>query len=36
MVGFEWTHKIEKMIEQDYVQFKEDGKVIGETLSKLL
>jgi len=36
MVGFEWTHKIEKMIEQDYVQFKEDGRVIGETLSKLL
>jgi len=36
MVGFEWTHKIEKMVEQDYVQFKEDGKVIGETLSKLL
>jgi hypothetical protein len=24
------------MIEQDYVQFKEDGRVIGETLSKLL
>ena len=36
MVGFEWTHKVEKMIEQDYVEFKEDGKVIGETLSKLL
>jgi hypothetical protein len=36
MVGFEWTHKIEKMIEHDYVQFKEDGRVIGETLSKLL
>ena len=36
MVGFEWTHKAEKMIEQDYVQFKDDGKVIGETLSKLL
>jgi len=36
MVGFEWTHKIEKMIEQDYAEFKEDGKVIGETLSKLL
>jgi hypothetical protein len=36
MVGFEWTHKVEKSIEQDYVQFKEDGKVLGETLSKLL
>ena len=36
MVGFEWTHKIEKMIEQGYAEFKEDGKVIGETLSKLL
>lgn len=36
IIGFEWTHKIEKMVEQDYVQFKQDGKVIGETLSKLL
>lgn len=36
MVGFEWTHKIEKSVEQDYVKFKEDGKVLGETLSKLL
>ena len=36
MVGFEWTHKVEKMIEQDYVEFKEDGKVLGATLSKLL
>jgi hypothetical protein len=36
IIGFEWTHKLEKMIEQDYVQFREDGKVIGETLSKLL
>jgi hypothetical protein len=36
MVGFEWTHKVEKMIEQDYAEFKENGKLIGETLSKLL
>lgn len=36
MVGFEWTHKIEKSIEQYYVQYKQDGKVLGETLSKLL
>ena len=36
IVGFEWTHKVEKMIEQDYVEFKEDGKVLGATLSKLL
>lgn len=35
MVGFEWTHKI-KNIENSYVEFKQDGKVIGETLSKLL
>lgn len=35
IVGFEWTHKI-KNIENSYVEFKEDGKVIGETLSKLL
>lgn len=35
MVGFEWTHKV-KNIENSYVDFKEDGKVIGETLSKLL
>lgn len=36
MVGFEWTHKIEKSIETAYAEIKEDGKVIGETLSKLL
>jgi hypothetical protein len=36
MIGFEWTHKTEKMIEKDYIEYKEDGKVIGETLSKLL
>jgi hypothetical protein len=36
MVGFEWTHKLEKSIEQSYVQYKQDGKLIGETLSKLL
>jgi len=35
MVGFEWTHKI-KNIENSYVEIKQDGKVIGETLSKLL
>jgi hypothetical protein len=35
MVGFEWTHKV-KNIENSYVEFKQDGKVIGETLSKLL
>ena len=35
MVGFEWTHKV-KNIENSYVELKEDGKVIGETLSKLL
>lgn len=35
MVGFEWTHKI-KNIENSYVEFKQDGKLIGETLSKLL
>ena len=35
MVGFEWTHKL-KNIENSYVEFKQDGKVIGETLSKLL
>jgi len=36
IVGFEWTHKVEKNIEQSYVQYKQSGKVIGETLSKLL
>lgn len=36
IVGFEWTHKVEKNIEQSYVQYKQGGKVIGETLSKLL
>lgn len=35
MVGFEWTHKL-KNIENAYVELKQDGKVIGETLSKLL
>lgn len=35
MVGFEWTHKL-KNIENSYVELKQDGKVIGETLSKLL
>ena len=35
MVGFEWTHK-QKNIENSYVEFKQDGKVMGETLSKLL
>ena len=35
MVGFEWTHKA-KNIENSYVELKQDGKVIGETLSKLL
>jgi hypothetical protein len=35
LVGFEWTHKL-KNIENSYVEFKQDGKVIGETLSKLL
>lgn len=35
MVGFEWTHKV-KNIENSYVELKQDGKVIGETLSKLL
>ena len=35
MVGFEWTHKT-KNIENSYVELKQDGKVIGETLSKLL
>lgn len=36
IVGFEWTHKVEKNIEQSYVEYKQDGKVMGETLSKLL
>lgn len=36
MIGFEWTHKIEKNIEQAYIEYKEDGKLLGETLSKLL
>lgn len=35
MVGFEWTHKL-KNLETSYVELKQDGKVIGETLSKLL
>jgi len=35
MVGFEWTHKV-KNIENSYVELKQDGKLIGETLSKLL
>jgi hypothetical protein len=35
MVGFEWTHKSKNM-ESSFVELKQDGKVIGETLSKLL
>jgi len=35
IVGFEWTHKI-KNVENSIVEFKQDGKLIGETLSKLL
>jgi hypothetical protein len=35
MVGFEWTHKTKNM-ESSFVELKQDGKVIGETLSKLL
>jgi hypothetical protein len=35
MVGFEWTHKAKNM-ESSFVELKQDGKVIGETLSKLL
>lgn len=35
MVGFEWTHKTKNM-ESSIVELKNDGKLIGETLSKLL
>jgi hypothetical protein len=35
IVGFEWTHKAKNM-ESSFVELKQDGKVIGETLSKLL
>ena len=35
LVGFEWTHKTKNM-ESSFVELKQDGKVIGETLSKLL
>jgi hypothetical protein len=35
IIGFEWTHKI-KNIENSIIELKQDGKLIGETLSKLL
>lgn len=35
IIGFEWTHKTKNM-ESSFVELKQDGKVIGETLSKLL
>jgi len=35
IVGFEWTHKVKNM-DDSFVELKEDGKLIGETLSKLL
>lgn len=35
IVGFEWTHKLKNM-ENSIVELKQDGKLIGETLSKLL
>ena len=35
IIGFEWTHKI-KNIENSITELKQDGKLIGETLSKLL
>lgn len=35
IVGFEWTHKI-RNIENSITELKQDGKLIGETLSKLL
>ena len=35
MIGFEWTHKVKHM-DDSFVELKEDGKLIGETLSKLL
>lgn len=35
MVGFEWTHK-SKNIERMYKEISDDGKLLGETLSKLL
>jgi len=35
IVGFEWTHKMKSM-ENSFDELKNDGKIIGETLSKLL
>lgn len=35
MVGFEWTHK-SKNVERTYKEISDDGKLLGETLSKLL
>jgi hypothetical protein len=35
MVGFEWTHKIKNM-DSIMAEMEQDGKVIGETLSRLL
>lgn len=35
MIGFEWTHKVKNM-ETLLAEYQNDGKVIGETLSKLL
>lgn len=35
IVGFEWTHKVKNM-ESSMSELKQDGKLIGETLSKLL
>lgn len=35
MVGFEWTHR-PKNIERTYKEISDDGRLLGETLSKLL
>lgn len=35
IIGFEWTHSIKNM-DSLFENIKEDGKIIGETLSKLL
>lgn len=35
MVGFEWTHKMKNM-ESIYKDLTDEGKLLGETLSKLL
>lgn len=35
IVGFEWTHKTKNM-ESSFVELKQDGKILGDTLSKLL